>query len=282
MATYVFPGQGSQGVGMGGSLFSEFPDIIQNANAILGYSIEDICLRNPHGQLNHTEYTQPAIYVVSALHYMKKVKVDNQKPNYVAGHSLGEYNALLAANVFDFETGLKLVQKRGKLMSQAAGGGMAAVVGLKSTEVQKILEQQGLTNISIANFNSHTQVVISGPEQEIATTQPLFEKAGAILFMPLKVSGAFHSPYMRAARQEFVDFLQNFSFQAPTIPVISNLTAKPYDPYSIQFNLSQQITSPVQWTNTIEYLLENGESDFYEIGSGTILSGLISRIRKKE
>lgn len=282
MATYVFPGQGSQNIGMGGTLFSEFPDITQHADAILDYSIKDLCLRDPHKRLNQTEYTQPAIYVVNVLHYMKKIKTTDQKPNYAAGHSLGEYNALFAANVFDFETGLKLVQARGKLMSQATGGGMAAILGLKSTEIKNLLEQQGLSHISIANDNSYTQVVISGPEKDIITSQPLFEKAGANFFIPLKVSGAFHSPYMCAAEQQFSDFLQNFNFNTPSIPVIANINAHPYQSYNIRSNLAQQITAPVQWTKTIEYLLAKGESDFYELGSGVVLSGLINKIIKKE
>jgi malonyl CoA-acyl carrier protein transacylase len=281
MTTYVFPGQGSQSRGMGGSLFSEFPDIITQANRILGYSIVDLCLQNPSEQLNQTQYTQPAIYVVNALQYMKKA-TKNHKPDYVAGHSLGEYNALLAANVIDFESGLRLVQKRGELMSKATGGGMAAIIGIKGTEVETIIEQQGLTDVSIANYNSYTQTVISGPRNAVYATQQLFEQAGASLFIPLQVSGAFHSAHMGAATQQFAHFLDNFKFNAPSIPVIANINAKPYQPDTIKSLLIQQTTHPVQWTKTVEYLLAQGECDFYEIGPGMVLSGLINRIRKGE
>jgi len=279
MVVYVFPGQGSQNRGMGGVLFNEFPKIVEQANKILGYSIATLCLQDPKEQLNQTEYTQAALYVTNALHYMKKIQA-NSKPSYVAGHSLGEYNALLAANVFDFATGLKLVQKRGELMSQATGGAMAAIVGLKDTEVEQILAQHGLTSVNIANYNSHVQVVISGPKNDINEMQPLFEQAGASLFIPLKVSGAFHSFYMREAQQQFAQFLQAFAFKAPVIPVIANVNAKPYQVDEIQLNLAKQITYPVQWTQSIEYLLAKGEDSFYEVGSGTVLSGLINRIRK--
>lgn len=277
MTTYVFPGQGSQSRGMGGLLFSEFPDIIKQANKILGYSIVDLCLRDSNQQLNQTQYTQPAIYVISALHYMKRV-IKDPKPNYVAGHSLGEYNALLAANVFDFETGLRLVQKRGELMSQVTGGSMAAILGMKTTEVEKILEQQVLTKVSIANYNSYTQTVISGLKDEVHAIQSLIDGT----FIPLPVSGAFHSVHMSAAAQQFGEFLDSFKFNVPSIPVIANVNAKPYQATKIKSHLIQQITHPVQWTETVKYLLERGEDNFCEIGPGTVLSGLINRIRKGE
>lgn len=278
MTTYVFPGQGSQSYGMGKTLFSEFPDIVQKANEILGYSVLDLCLKNPNEQLNQTQYTQPALYVVNALHYMQTIR-EKHTPDYVAGHSLGEYNALLAAQVFDFETGLKLVQKRGQLMSQAVGGGMAAVIGLKSNEIEQLLKQKRITNIKIANYNSYSQTIISGLKNEIEVVQPLFEEAGASLFLPLKVSGAFHSSYMQEAQQQFSDFLQTFIFNPPVIPIIANVNAKPYQAHEIRLNLAQQIVCPVQWTKTIEYLLEQNETDFVEIGPGTVLSGLIERIK---
>lgn len=280
MTTYVFPGQGSQIRGMGSSLFSEFPDIVQKANDILGYYIETLCLEDPKEQLNQTEYTQPALYVVNALSYLKKIKETGKKPNFVAGHSLGEYNALFAADVFDFGTGLKLVQKRGQLMSQAKNGGMAAIVGLKSEDVQAILQKNNLATITIANYNSNTQVVISGPKDDVTKAQHLFETGGAMLVMPLKVSGAFHSPYMKGAQQEFTTFLQGFTFAQPAIPIIANVTAKPYDANEIHFLLANQITHPVKWTQSIEYLLGQGETTFEEIGPGKVLAGLIRRIQQ--
>lgn len=280
MTTYVFPGQGSQAKGMGKDLFAEFPDMVKIADQVLGYSIEQLCLEDPAANLNNTDYTQPALYVVNALSYQKKLKESGTKPNYVAGHSLGEYNALLAAEVFDFETGLKLVQKRGALMRQATGGGMAAVIGLTGEAVQKILSDNGKSNINIANYNSNKQVVISGPKEEIDNAESLFKDAGAMLYMPLKVSGAFHSPYMSPAQQEFVEFIKNYSFLPPSIPVIANVDAQPYQASNVTTKLGDQINHPVQWTQSIKYLLNQGESSFEEVGPGKVLTGLITRIQK--
>jgi malonyl CoA-acyl carrier protein transacylase len=280
MTTYVFPGQGSQSRGMGAELFAAFPELVKKADDILGYSIQTLCLEDPGNQLNQTNFTQPALYVVSALAYLKKMQEGAQRPHYVAGHSLGEYNALFAAEVFDFETGLKLVQKRGELMSQAQGGGMAAIVGLTSDQVKAVLEKNPQSNVSIANYNSVTQVVISGPKDAVMATEPLFTGAGATLFIPLKVSGAFHSALMMPAQKTFADFIQSFHFSAPTIPVIANVDAKPYTAANIVSNLSQQITSSVLWTQTIQYLISQGEDTFEEVGPGKVLTGLIARIKK--
>lgn len=277
MTTYVFPGQGSQMLGMGGSLFSEFPEIIQLVDDTLGYSIKTLCLEDSFELLHKTEYTQPALYVVNALTYLKKLKDTGKKPDFVAGHSLGEFNALFAADVFDFETGLKLVQKRGDLMSQAKGGGMAAILGLKSHEVQGLLQLHNLMGICIANYNTHTQVVISGPKDDIQEAKTYFEKAGAT-FTPLKVSGAFHSPFMGSAQQRFAEYLRGVTFNSATIPIIANVNAKPYQLDDIYTNLAHQITYPVQWRQSIEYLVSQGETTFEEVGSGKILSGLIHHV----
>ncbi len=282
MTTYIFPGQGSQIPGMGKALFSEFPELMEKANRMLGYSVQALCVEEPCELLNKTEYTQPALYIVNALTYLKKAKETGKKPDYVAGHSLGEYDALFAAGVFDFETGLKLVQKRGELMSHARGGGMAAVVGLTIKQVKAILQQNNLTTVSIANHNSHKQVVISGPNDDINLARPLFEKSGATMFIPLKVSGAFHSPYMGSAQQKFADYLKQFTFSPPIIPVIANVSAKPYQENEIQTHLAHQITHPVEWTKSIEYLLQCGEKTFEEVGPGTVLTGLVRRIQKGE
>lgn len=279
MTTYVFPGQGSQKKGMGDGLFSQFPDLVEKANQILGYPIQTLCLEDPEDKLNNTQYTQPALYVVGTLSYLKKLQETGQKPDYVAGHSLGEYNALFAAGVFDFETGLKLVQKRGELMSQARDGGMAAIIGLTSDTVEALLKQNNINSVSISNFNTYTQVVISGPKEDVAKTQSLFESAKA-MFFPLKVSGAFHSALMQNAQQSFAEFIKQFNFAIPTIPVIANLNAQPYQVNDVQANLTSQITHPVLWTQSIEYLLKQNEQNFEEIGSSTVLTGLIQRIKK--
>jgi len=157
MTVFIFPGQGSQIKGMGGTLFNQFKDFTDQANTILGYSIQTLCLEDPQQQLKQTQYTQPALYIVNALTYFKKIQETGQKPTYVAGHSLGEYNALLAAGVFDFETGLKLVKKRGEFMSQVGEGAMASVSGLTADAIYIILSQYGLTNVVIANSLHCTQ-----------------------------------------------------------------------------------------------------------------------------
>lgn len=280
MTTIIFPGQGSQAKGMGGSLFSEFPDITKKADNILGYSIEKLCLEDTNNQLNSTNFTQPALYVVNALSYLKKLQENGKKPEYVTGHSLGEYSALFAAEVYDFETGLKLVQKRGELMSKATGGGMAAVVGLKSDVIENILNKNNLSTISIANYNSKLQTIISGPKDAIQAAEGLFTKSGAMLYMPLKVSGAFHSSYMNDAQQEYANFLKDFTFNTPKIITIANLDALPYQHDKIASNLTLQINHPVLWTQSIEYLLARGESAFTEVGPGKVLTGLVSKIQK--
>jgi malonyl CoA-acyl carrier protein transacylase len=281
MTTYVFPGQGSQVKGMGKDLFPEFPSLIAKANSILGYSLETLCLEDPHEQLGQTQYTQPSLYTISALSYFKMLQETGKKPNYLAGHSLGEYNALLAAEVFDFETGLKLVKKRGELMSQAKDGAMAAIIGLKTDLLKDLITQNKLSSVTFANYNSFTQIVISGNKTEVEQARTLCEQAGATLAIPLKVSGAFHSPHMKSSEEQFGDFLNEFHFSPPTISVIANCTAKPYPTTdaAIKKNLTEQIVSSVRWTESIEYLIQQGESEFIEIGPGAVLSGLIRRIK---
>lgn len=277
MTVYLFPGQGSQFQGMGDGLFTEFPEITRKASEILGYSLPALCLENHQDLLHQTSYTQPALYTVNALTYLKK-KQTEATPKFVAGHSLGEYNALFAAGVFDFETGLRLVKKRGELMQQATGGAMVAILGLKLDDVKTILEQNNFNHIAIANHNSYTQIVISGPKEMVDVTQDKFEQANA-KFIPLQVSGAFHSPGMISAQNQFKLFLKNFLFSPPKIPIISNFTAKLYTDVDITKNISEQITHTVRWLETIEYILNEGETDFEEIGVGTILTGIMQRIQ---
>lgn len=282
MLAFLFPGQGSQIRGMGDQLFDEFPDLVRLADEILGYSIKTLCLEDPELQLSQTQYTQPALYVVNALSYLKKIQQTQQKPDFVAGHSLGEYNALFAADVFNFATGLTLVKKRGELMSEATGGSMAAIIGLHEHVINEILQQNHLTNITIANYNSYTQFVISGPKIAIEHAQQVFKNVDAASFIPLKVSGAFHSPYMLSAQQRYTEFLSNFAFAVPTIPVIANVNTTAYHPLVTQTNLAMQITYPVKWTASIEYLLAQQNTIFEEIGPGNVLQGLIRRIKNAQ
>jgi trans-AT polyketide synthase, acyltransferase and oxidoreductase domains len=282
MVTFVFPGQGSQSKGMGGALFDEFKELTAQADQMLGYSIQELCLEDPNLYLSQTQYTQPALYIVNAFGYLKRVQETGKKPDFVAGHSLGEYDALFAAGAYDFGTGLKLVQKRGELMSRATGGGMAAVVGLNGEQIKEVLDRNNLSGIDIANDNSPFQIVISGPKTDIDNAKPIFEETkGVKLVSILITSGAFHSRYMEKARQEFEVFLHNFSFGKLTIPVISNVHARPYQQSHLKQNLCEQITHPVKWTESIRFLMGLGEMEFEALGTGKTLTGLIQRIKRE-
>jgi malonyl CoA-acyl carrier protein transacylase len=283
---FVFPGQGSQKIGMGANLFDEveeFKTTESEIDEILGYSIRKLCLEDSEKKLNSTAFTQPALYVVNALHYFKALST-GLRPRLLAGHSLGEYNALLAAGVFDFVTGVRLVQKRGELMGQARDGGMAAVLGVPADRLTQMIQENHLTGIDVANFNSPNQTVISGQVEEIKLAGALLEKAGVDKFFPLPVSAAFHSRYMASAAAEFGDFLSGFTFNEPSLPVIANTTARPYkkgDPAAtVRDLLVKQISSPVQWNHTILYLMGRGATKFHEIGPGNVLSKLIQQIRQ--
>ncbi len=275
---YVFPGQGSQSAGMGGELFDQFPELVRQADEVLGCSIKSLCLDDPENRLNQTDYTQPALYIVNALTYLSKTDGTDLHPDFVAGHSLGEYNALFVAGVFDFITGLKLVQKRGQIMVKVTGGGMAAVIGMQPDKIKQVLKDASFNSIDIANFNSTKQTVISGRKEDIDTVKTVFEDAGVRLFIPLKVSGAFHSRYMQDAQNEFAGFLKSFEFQPVQIPVIANYTAAPYENDETMNNMVQQISSPVRWVESIQYLKQQPEPEFEEIGPGSVLTKLIKQI----
>ncbi len=206
--TYLFPGQGSQKLGMGKELFGKYPQFMKQADGILGYSIEELCLNGTQEQLNQTQYTQPALYTVEALSYLSRCEITGEKPDYIAGHSLGEFAALFAANVYDFDEGLYLVAKRGELMAQATGGGMAAVIGLTLSQVTDVIARNRLKEIEIANLNSETQIIIAGPCDSIVKTEEVFRREKDLIkYVPLKVSGAFHSSYMQKARDQFYQVL---------------------------------------------------------------------------
>lgn len=278
MTVYMFPGQGSQVKGMGKELFDEFPEIVKKADEILGFSIKELCLEDPNNVLNLTRYTQPALYTVNALNYYHMINVSGSQPDYAAGHSLGEYNALLAAGVYDFETGLRLVKKRGELMGKASNGAMAAVMKLDESQIRTILDKYGYDQIDIANLNSEGQTVISGKIEDIDSVKEVFEKEGAV-YIKLKVSAAFHSRYMKDIADEFEAYMNNFSFSAPVIPVISNVTARPHDPEKIKGTMIKQLCSSVRWDESVKYLLAKGCSKFIELGPGKVLTKLVDKIK---
>ncbi|MEX1830093.1 ACP S-malonyltransferase [Luteibacter sp. CQ10] len=282
MTAFVFPGQGSQQKGMGQDLFDlpEYRAVEKDIDELVGYSMRGLCIDDADGLLKDTRYTQPALYVVCSLHMLKAVK-EGQAPRYAAGHSLGEYCALVAAGVIDFMTGLRLVHKRGELMGQARDGGMGAVIGLSPERIRTVIDDQGIQGIDVANYNSPSQTVISGPTTDIARLGPIFESAGASLFVPLPVSAAFHSRYMEPYARQFEGFLASFAFASPRIPVVANVTAKPYpgDAASIRELLVKQITQPVRWTESVEYLLSQGVTDFREVGPGNVLTRLVKQIQ---
>ncbi|MEO3762704.1 ACP S-malonyltransferase [Streptomyces sp. B5E4] len=281
MFALAFPGQGSQHKGMGAQLFGRFPEEVARADEILGYSIEELCRDDVDGRLQNTEYTQPALFVVNALSHLAHRADGGAEPDYLAGHSLGEYNALHAAGAFDFATGLRLVAKRGELMSRVVDGGMAAVVGLTAEQVAELLGRPGLESLSIANYNNPTQIVVAGPREDVAGARPVFEEAGAGLFTVLRVSGAFHSPYMSAIQGEFAGFLNGFTLARPGVPVISNVTALPYED-DVAAALVRQLDHPVRWTDTVRYLIAQGVADIKPIGPGRAMRGLIKATRRDE
>ena len=278
MTTLLFPGQGSQEPGMGGGLFDRFPKLVAQADEILGYSVEALC-NDESDQLNQTCYTQPALFVVSCLSFEAWQEDSGHEISFAAGHSVGEYAALYAAGVIDFATGVQLVQKRGEIMQFQKGGGMAAVIGLQLSEVKQVLESCKFSGIDIANLNSPEQIIVSGLQSDIEKAEKSFLDNGAKRYIPLKVSGAFHSSYMKQPAEEFGAFLKCYKFTAPEFPVISNLEAKPYEFSRTGEILKQQIYSPVRWVETIQYLRMQGEMEFTELGSGRVLTGLLRRIR---
>ncbi|RAQ38753.1 [acyl-carrier-protein] S-malonyltransferase [Arthrospira sp. O9.13F] len=270
---WVFPGQGSQAVGMGADLFDS-PDAqpkLHQAADILGWSLPDLC-QGEADKLSRTLYTQPCLYVVETL-LVDALKKQGQTPDLVAGHSLGEYVALYAAGVFDFEAGLRLVKHRAELMDKAAGGQMAALIGFNAEQLNQQLEQTD--NVVLANDNSSAQVVISGTPEAVDN---LLSKIKVKRAVKLNVSGAFHSPLMADAATQFQQVLDLVHFQQATVPVLSNVDPTPAtDGEILKERLVKQMTGSVRWREICLQLSEQGIQKVIEIGPGQVLTGLIKR-----
>jgi len=285
---YVFPGQGSQSTGMGVDLYDRYPSaraVFDQADASLGFSLSRLCFEGPDEELTKTHNVQPAILVVSiaCLKAIEEAAMANfPSPSFVAGHSLGEYTALVAAGALDLEDAVLLVRERGRLMYEAGlrnPGGMLAVIGLDEETVKDISLHSGT---EISNINCPGQIVISGATQALAEADKLARARGARVLIPLKVSGAFHSALMEPAVAEFSKIVSNIGFKPPSIPVVSNVTARLLtDADSIKEELVKQLRNCIQWQRSVEYMMQGGVTTFYEMGPGRVLSGLLRRINSE-
>ena len=277
---YVFPGQGSQYPGMAKDLYesnAEAREMLEKANEILGFRITDIMFDGTAEDLKQTKVTQPAIFLHSVL--MARCLHDFA-PDMVAGHSLGEFSALVAAGAMDFEEGLKLVSIRAQAMQKACEkteGSMAAILALPAETVEQICAETDGTVVA-ANYNCEGQIVISGEKTAVEAACVRMKEAGAKRALPLPVGGAFHSPLMEPARTELAEGIEKAVFHAPKCPVYQNVTARPStDPEEIKANLLAQLTSPVRWTQSMKNMLEDGATSFTELGPGKVLQGLAAK-----
>lgn len=278
---YIFPGQGSQFPGMGKDLYDNNPlarTLFEKADEILGFSISAIMFNGTAEDLKQTNVTQPAVFLHSVI--MAKC-LDDFHPDMVAGHSLGEFSALVACGALDFESALKLVAVRAQAMQRACEsnpGTMAAVITLPEDKISEICEScDGI--VVPANFNSKRQIVISGEVDAINQACVKMKEAGARRALVLPVGGAFHSPLMEPARQELAECIEQTNFMTPNCPIYQNVTASPTtDPNVIKENLLKQLTSPVRWTQTVENMITDGATDFIEVGPGAVLQGLVGQI----
>ena len=283
MKAYVFPGQGAQFVGMGKDLYDNNPaarDLFEKANEILGFRITDLMFEGTDEDLRRTDITQPAVFLHSVI---AAKALDDFKPDMTAGHSLGEFSALVAAGALDFEDGLRLVAARARAMQKACElkpSTMAAILGLPDATVEEALKNiDGV--VVCANYNCPGQIVISGENEAIDAACDALSAAGARRALKLKVGGAFHSPLMEPARAELAEAIESTTFHVPGCPVYQNVDALPHtDPSEIKANLIAQLTAPVRWTQSVQNMIADGASEFIECGPGKVLQGLVSKIDK--
>jgi [acyl-carrier-protein] S-malonyltransferase len=284
MKAYVFPGQGAQFSGMGKDLYENTSigkELFEKANEILGFRITDVMFEGTDEDLKQTKVTQPAIFLHSVI--LAKT-LENFQPDMVAGHSLGEFSALVANGALSFEDGLRLVSQRAQAMQKACEAEpstMAAIMGLKDETVEEVCKNIDEVVVP-ANYNSPGQVVISGSMKGIDQAVEQLSEKGAKRAIKLKVGGAFHSPLMDPAKKELEAAIHDTPFSKPICPVYQNVTAAPSsDPAQIKENLIKQLTSPVRWTQTVENMLKDGAESFTEVGPGKVLQGLIKKVDRK-
>ncbi|WP_299338395.1 ACP S-malonyltransferase [uncultured Psychroserpens sp.] len=285
MKAYIFPGQGAQFTGMGLDLYENSPqaqELFENANSILGFHITDIMFEGSPEDLKETKVTQPAIFLHSVI--LAKTLGDNFRPDMVAGHSLGEFSALVANGTLNFEDGLKLVSQRAQAMQKACElqpSTMAAVLGLDDDIVEKVC---AMTNgiVVAANYNCPGQLVISGEIDAINTACETLKEEGARRALVLPVGGAFHSPLMEPAREELAAAIENTTFSKPNCPIYQNVTASAViDETEIKANLISQLTAPVRWTQSVQQMITDGATHFTEVGPGKVLQGLVRKINRE-
>ncbi len=279
---FIFPGQGVQRVGMGKSLLRAFPELqefYKTAEKVTGRPITKLCFEGPEEELTQTINAQPAIFTTCFVCWVL-ISERGIQPKFVAGHSLGEWTAVVASGVLEFEDGLKLVAKRGELMNQAPKGGMAAILGASLEQVEKLCQvasEKGI--ITVANYNAPDQIVISGEVAAVEYAIQIARQFGAVKAVPLKVSGAFHSPLMEDAKELFRQNVEQANFKDADVPIVANVTGQPTtDGNEIKRLLVEQLTSPVRWVDCVRTMHENGVNVFIELGPGRVLSGLVRRI----